>query len=92
MAYHNQYLIFAYSFHILHHPVLSIISSAFAFGSLAKSDRQSANVLPDYHIDEFSKCKIILQLSRINSNVELRDILLCLKHTEETLLSAFLAK
>ena len=32
-----------------------------------------------------------MQLSRINSNVELRDIWLCLKHTEETLLSAFLA-
>jgi hypothetical protein len=76
MTYHNQYLIFAYNFHMLHHTLLNIVSSVFVLEPLVESDRKNASILPDYHIDEFRKCNIILQLSRINSNVELRDMLL----------------
>jgi hypothetical protein len=76
MTYHNEYLIFAYNFHMLLHTVLNIIISVIALGPLVESDRKNASILPDYHNDEFRKCNIILQLSRINSNVYLRDVLL----------------
>jgi len=76
MTYHNEYLIFAYNFRMLHHTLLNIINAVFAFGPLAESDRTNASILPDYHNDEFRKGNIILQLSRIDSNVELRDIFL----------------
>lgn len=76
MTYHNEYLIFAYNFHMLRNTLLNIISSVFTLGTLVESDKKNASILPDYHNDEFRKCNIILQLSRINSYVELRDIFL----------------
>jgi len=40
MTYHNEYLIFAFNFHMLHHTVINIISSVFALGPLVESDRK----------------------------------------------------
>jgi hypothetical protein len=38
MTYHNEYIIFAYNFDMMHHTLLNIISSAFANGPLVDSD------------------------------------------------------